>query len=631
MSKLFYVSKQGNDNNSGEISNPFKTISYAASIAKAGDSVVVHEGTYREWVNPINGGDCDKNRITYKVAEGEEVIISGAEIIKGWQKVKDSIYKKEIVNSFFGEYNPYKEEIIADWFFDLGRIHHTGEVYINGRAMIEMETLDQVLYPTENDKIQDVKWSKHTWYCESDERITTIWANFHDYNPNENMIEINVRPFCFWPEETGRDYITVSGFIMKQAATKWAPPTALQEGLIGPHWSKGWIIENNTISDSKCSGISLGKDRASGHNKWKRFNKKHGAQTERESIFLALKNGWSKETIGSHVVRNNTIFNCGQTGICGHLGAVFSEIYDNHIYDIYTNHNYYGFEIAGIKLHAAIDTVIKNNHIHNTYGGIWLDWQAQGARVSQNLIYENEFYDVFVEVSHGPYTIDNNILLSNMNFIDASQGGAIINNLMTGYLTKRETLDRYTPYHFAHSTQIAGIMTFIGGDNRYYNNIFTAQHEGYEISGLARYNEWSIVEKYNMDGLRTPLDYAKNKLPMYLRDNVYYNTALPHIDEKNHHMFTNHNPNVYLEKDQEAIYINFDFGEKFADIKAKTVSASDLGSSYESECAFENPDGTDMNIDNDFFGNKREDRTIPGPFLKIKQGKQRIKILDRKA
>ena len=30
-------------------------------------------------------------------------------------------------------------------------------------------------------------------------------------------------------------------------------------GLIGTHWSKGWIIENNIISHSICSGVALGK------------------------------------------------------------------------------------------------------------------------------------------------------------------------------------------------------------------------------------------------------------------------------------------------------------------------------------------------------------------------------------
>ena len=68
-------------------------------------------------------------------------------------------------------------------------------------------------------------------------------------NPRNGNVEINVRRFCFWPENPGRNYITVRGFTMRQAATQWAPPTALQEGLIGPHWSKGWVIENNIISD----------------------------------------------------------------------------------------------------------------------------------------------------------------------------------------------------------------------------------------------------------------------------------------------------------------------------------------------------------------------------------------------
>ena len=46
---------------------------------------------------------------------------------------------------------------------------------------------------------------------------------------------------------------------MMHAATPWAPPTAEQIGLIGTHWSKGWIIENNDISYSTCVGIALGK------------------------------------------------------------------------------------------------------------------------------------------------------------------------------------------------------------------------------------------------------------------------------------------------------------------------------------------------------------------------------------
>ena len=80
-------------------------------------------------------------------------------------------------------------------------------------------------------------------------------------------------------------------------------------------------------------------------------------------------------------MRRNRIHDCGQTGIVGHLGCVFSVIEDNHIHHIATKREFYGYEIGGIKLHAAIDTVIRHNLIEDCTLGTWLDWQAQGTRV----------------------------------------------------------------------------------------------------------------------------------------------------------------------------------------------------------------------------------------------------------
>ena len=42
------------------------------------------------------------------------------------------------------------------------------------------------------------------------------------------------------------------------------------------------------------------------------------------------------------------------------------------------------------SLHAAIDVVIRRNHIHDCIMGVWLDWEAQGAHISQNLMYNNQ-------------------------------------------------------------------------------------------------------------------------------------------------------------------------------------------------------------------------------------------------
>ncbi len=78
-----------------------------------------------------------------------------------------------------------------------------------------------------------------------------------------------------------------------------------------------------------CVGVSLGKDVTSGDNEWNRLKIKEGTQRERESIFRALHRDWDKRFIGSHVVRDNVIYNCEL--IVGHLGCVFSKIEHNHI------------------------------------------------------------------------------------------------------------------------------------------------------------------------------------------------------------------------------------------------------------------------------------------------------------
>lgn len=90
---------------------------------------------------------------------------------------------------------------------------------------------------------------------------------------------------------------------------------------MAPTGPKGWIIEDCEVSDSKCSGISLGKFlQPENDNKWLKTKYKDGTQTERECICLAQIQGWTKENIGHHIIRRCNIHDCGQTGHCGPLG-----------------------------------------------------------------------------------------------------------------------------------------------------------------------------------------------------------------------------------------------------------------------------------------------------------------------
>ena len=57
----------------GTVNHPFKTISEAAQLAKAGDTVFVGPGIYREWVRPVNSG-CEDKRITYISTSRSEAV-----------------------------------------------------------------------------------------------------------------------------------------------------------------------------------------------------------------------------------------------------------------------------------------------------------------------------------------------------------------------------------------------------------------------------------------------------------------------------------------------------------------------------------------------------------------------------
>src|SRR5699024_10925067 len=103
--------------------------------------------------------------------------------------------------------------------------------------------------------------------------------------------------------------------------------------------------------------------------------------------------------------------------------------------------------------------------------GIWLDWQLQGTRVSRNILYRNN-RDLFVEVSSGPYLIDHNILTDDCAIDNLAQGGAYVNNIIAGKMLHRRVLDRNTPYHQPHSTDLKGFAPVYGGDDRWFNNIF---------------------------------------------------------------------------------------------------------------------------------------------------------------
>ncbi|SCP99537.1 right-handed parallel beta-helix repeat-containing protein [Anaerobium acetethylicum] len=668
---IYYVAADASRPGIGTKESPFQTIDEAAKISVGGDEVIVAPGIYREYVNPINGGCDDAHRIVYRSEVPLGAVITGADAVKNWVHYKGNVWMARIPNGVFGNYNPYTTVIAGDWYFAQDPVH-TGEIYLNGKSMYEAFSLEEVLNPTIYEGSWDQEATIYKWFTGQDGEFTVLYANFQGAEPNKEEVEINVRRNCFYPDKTGVGYITLSGFVVKQAATTWAPPTAYQEGMVGPHWSQGWIIEDCEISDSKCSGISLGKYlQPNNENKWTKKFHKDGTQTERDAICQAQVEGWNKENIGSHIVRRCNIHDCGQTGIVGHLGGVFSIIEDNHIHHINNKQDLAGAEIGGIKMHAAIDVIIRRNHFHHCTRGLWLDWQAQGTRVTQNLFHDNVppkgtkianalalAEDIFVEVSHGPTLIDNNLLLSDCACRLSTQGIALVHNLIAGSFTwvgagtdnggRHLPTPRYTPYHMPHRTEVAGFMTILHGDARFYNNIFVQGEIRQDLVEYAQENNCSSLEMYQFvsgtkpyDGYPTPeayfgqfnyesaidhfgKDFYYDHLPVYTGGNVYFNGAVPCDTEVNYKADTEHHIVLKLKEEEGKYRLEtnlYDFLPKF---EIPVVSTEMLGEAFEPEQKFENPDGSPIVFWQDYFGKRRDIMPLAGPFADREQAVRRL-------
>jgi hypothetical protein len=201
--------------------------------------------------------------------------------------------------------------------------------------------------------------------------------------------------------------------------------------------------------------------------------------------------------------------------------------------------------------------------------------------------------------------------MSPVSLRDWSEGGAFVHNLIGGKIRHRQVLNRFTPYHFAHSTQVAGLRNTYGGDNRFYNNLFVKSYPDLEEEngsfGLAIYND-----------LKTPSKAGGN---------MYYIGAKAYYLETEYKMVAGFNPDLAIEEDKKGIYLVIDIDRSVTDFQVRPVTAEMLGITRVSGRSFDDPQGNPVDLSTDIQGEKRDvSNPIVGPFAKVKFGKHRISI-----
>jgi alpha-N-arabinofuranosidase len=239
--------------------------------------------------------------------------------------------------------------------------------------------------------------------------------------------------------------------------------------------------------------------------------------------------------------------------------------------------------------------------------GVWLDWMAQGAQVTNNLFYENTQWDVFFEVDHGPILFSNNICLSRVSMLLNSSGVAMVHNLFAGPIRVIPYDSRLTPFMRPHSTYMTGLHDNPGGDVRFINNLFVA-------GANAR-------------------AYDKSMQGAHFSGNVFTGGAnrrsvLKDKTEANEWDAVDYDVDPRLIRDGTRVYLEVSFDKDWVAGRKRTlVTSAVLGRASVPDLPFENPDGTPIRIDTDYAGQERSAaHPSPGPFEIIRGGRQRIRV-----
>ncbi len=387
------------DNNPGTPEKPYLTINAAAQILEPGDKLIIHEGIYRESIHPLTGGKSPTEMIVYEAAENEEVIVSGSRVLepdkftpgKGWIYRSHVPYTNDGIDtdykiwmyrfdgSEFMGYNPFgMVNMLHDReYLQYQKVKMEPHFKRRGMVFVDGAPLKQVLKPVDlQDHSEGAFWVEHNGM--------TLHIRFPEgKNPENSLTEATVKEQLFVPREYGLGYIKIKGIHFMHAGNGFPVP---QRGLISSNRGNHWIIENCTIEWANSLGIDLGNEM------WHTVN---------------------QPGLGYHIVRGNTIRNCGISGLEA-LTAPGLLVEDNLFDNIGWQDAELAFESGGIKFHKAQNCLIRRNVFRKIYyaPGIWLDYLSnQNCRITHNLFTDitSARGAIYIEVSRNLCRVDHNI------------------------------------------------------------------------------------------------------------------------------------------------------------------------------------------------------------------------------
>lgn len=360
LAATYHVAKTdaASDVNPGTAAKPWETIGRAVKQLEAGDTVVIHEGVYREWVVPKRSGAAEAP-ITFQGVDRDEVVLTGADVVTGWERVAGDrpVYR----------HTPWTARFQVARTKDGKPIYHhpANEKHkVIGRpeqVIVDEALLDQVLSLDEMEA--------GTFFADLDAKALYVWLR-DGGNPAEHDVQASTRGWVFgyhpWRKKGAADHIHLRNVTIRYAANH-AQRGALWVG------GDGWQIDNVTVEWTNGNGASV------------------GGRGLRVTNFISRHNG--------------------QMGMGGGPQGAFLD----NIKLLDNNRKGYnaGWEAGGMKFTHARDTVLSRVEAARNDGpGIWFDIDNRDCVIRQCYCHDNTGHGIFIEIS-GAFVVTNNLCTNN--------------------------------------------------------------------------------------------------------------------------------------------------------------------------------------------------------------------------
>ena len=456
--------RNASDTNPGTQYKPFKNISAGAAVLKAGDTLLIHRGVYRETVRIKESGTAKKPIVIQAATKGT-VTIRGSVLVSDWRRSEENskVFIHDGWHSYFGEWD---ESLVkgGDQFkakFSAPARSASlafNQVFVNGALIREVACPE--------------KREAGTFYIDKERNQIHLWLA-KDADPNQCSVEVTDRDVLLAALKVS--HLQVKGLSFEYCAN------GMQQAAVNIRGGSNNLIEDCVITHTAMVGLRMAGD--------------------------------------NHVVRRCVMNDNGQEGFSS------SESENILIEDCETSHNncipwkrvYTGFEAGGFKVALSHKVKFLRHKSIGNYGpGLWFDVSNDEMEVANCFVADNDRSGVMSEISSRIHVHDS-VIVNNKGGgvkIAESPGALIERNVVIGNeegVQFRDMLRSTPEVSIIHGRSVKGEKTAIWNhDEVVHKNVFvnnTRAQVNFGVNGInANRQVPERLQQRNVSGKKVPLD-----------------------------------------------------------------------------------------------------------------------------